>query len=39
MRRTLRARGVISPSYANDAGFNDLVVRGEAHERETGRLP
>jgi len=30
----LRARGVIWPPFANDAGFEDLVARGEAHEKE-----
>jgi len=30
----LRARGVISPPRAYDAGFEDLVARGEAHEKE-----
>jgi hypothetical protein len=30
----LRARGVISPPHPYDAGFEDLVARGEAHEKE-----
>lgn len=30
----LRARGVITPAHACDAGFEDLVKRGEAHEKE-----
>jgi len=30
----LRARGVITPPRAYDAGFEDLVKRGEAHEKE-----
>ncbi len=30
----LRARGVIWPPRAYDAGFEDLVARGEAHEKE-----
>jgi uncharacterized protein len=30
----LRARGVISPPRAYDEGFEDLVARGEAHEKE-----
>jgi hypothetical protein len=30
----LRARGVISPPFAYDAGFEDLVARGEAHEEQ-----
>ncbi len=29
----LRARGVLKPPYFNDAGFDDLVKRGEAHEK------
>jgi hypothetical protein len=36
----LRARGVISPPFAYDAGFEDLVARGEAHrERGPARFP
>ena len=30
----LRARGVIEPPHMYDAGFEDLVKRGEAHEKE-----
>src|ERR1700760_3880074 len=30
----LRARGVITPRRPYDAGFEDLVARGEAHEKE-----
>jgi len=30
----LRARGVISPRRPYDAGFEDLVARGDAHEKE-----
>jgi predicted RecB family nuclease len=30
----LRARGVVSPPHPYDAGFEDLVARGEAHEKE-----
>jgi predicted RecB family nuclease len=30
----LRARGVIEPPHQYDAGFEDLVKRGEAHEKE-----
>jgi uncharacterized protein len=30
----LRARGVISPPRAYDAGFADLVARGDTHEKE-----
>jgi Domain of unknown function (DUF3883) len=30
----LRARGVIDPPHLYDAGFEDLVKRGEAHEKE-----
>jgi hypothetical protein len=30
----LRARGVISPPRAYEAGFADLVARGDAHEKE-----
>jgi hypothetical protein len=30
----LRARGVISPPHPYDAGFEDLVARGETHEKE-----
>jgi predicted RecB family nuclease len=29
----LNARGVVRPPHAYDAGFEDLVKRGEAHER------
>src|SRR5271166_4653417 len=29
----LHARGIVSPPYFNDAGFDDLVKRGEAHEK------
>jgi uncharacterized protein len=29
----LRARGVIEPPHLYDAGFEDLVKRGEAHEK------
>ena len=29
----LKARGVLDPPYAFDVGFQDLVARGEAHER------
>src|SRR6266851_6334089 len=29
----LRARGILKPPYFNDAGFDDLVKRGEAHEQ------
>ena len=29
----LKARGVLAPPHAFDVGFQDLVVRGEAHER------
>jgi uncharacterized protein len=30
----LRARGVIEPPHHYDAGFEDLVKRGEAHEKQ-----
>jgi hypothetical protein len=30
----LPARGVISPPFTYDAGFEDLVARGEAREKE-----
>jgi predicted RecB family nuclease len=30
----LHARGVIEPPHLDDAGFDDLVKRGEAHEKE-----
>ncbi len=30
----LRARGIIEPPHPHDAGFDDLVKRGEAHEKE-----
>ena len=30
----LRARGSIRPPYEYDAGFEDLVARGDAHEKE-----
>jgi hypothetical protein len=33
----LRARGVISLPRAYDAGFENLVGRGEAHEKEVLR--
>jgi predicted RecB family nuclease len=33
----LHARGIISPPRAYDAGFDDLVKRGEAHEKEVLR--
>ena len=29
----LRARGIVNPPYFSDAGFDDLVKRGEAHEK------
>jgi predicted RecB family nuclease len=29
----LHARGVVEPPHINDAGFEDLVKRGEAHEK------
>ena len=29
----LRARGLLDPPYAFDVGFQDLVARGETHER------
>ena len=29
----LRARGVLDPPHAFDVGFQDLVARGEVHER------
>jgi len=30
----LKARGLIRPPYEYDAGFEDLVARGEAHEKQ-----
>jgi predicted RecB family nuclease len=30
----LRAQGVIKPPYFSDVGFDDLVKRGEAHEKQ-----
>ncbi len=33
----LHARGLIDPPHVYDAGFNDLVKRGEVHEKEVLR--
>jgi predicted RecB family nuclease len=33
----LRARGLLEPPHVYDAGFQDLVARGEAHEKEVLR--
>jgi len=33
----LHARGLLDPPHVHDAGFKDLVARGEAHEKEVLR--